>query len=69
MGDVINLNQYRKARAKLGKERRAAENQARFGRAKRERDEARHTQERRERELDGKRLDHGRSADEPPSAS
>ncbi len=69
MADVINFTRYRKARAKLSRERRSAENQARFGRNKRERDDSRHAEERRERKLDGKRLDHERSADEPPSAS
>ncbi len=69
MGDVINLTRYRKARAKLSGKRRSAENQARFGRNRRERDESRHTEERRERKLDGKRLDHDCSADEPPIVS
>ena len=69
MGDVINLTRYRKARAKLNRERRSAENRVRFGRGKRDRDEARYAGERCDRELDGKRLDHECSADEPPSAS
>lgn len=69
MGDVVNLNKYRKERARIGKLRRAAENRSRAGRGAAERNEARKVEGNRDKELDGKRMEHARPADEPPSAS
>ncbi len=69
MGDVVNLNQYRKELAKQRRQRRAAGNRSSHGRDKHEREEARLREERRNKELDGKRLESGQSADEPPGAS
>lgn len=37
MADIVNLNRLRKARARAGKEDQAAENRARFGVPKKER--------------------------------
>jgi hypothetical protein len=69
MGDVVNLNKYRKRRAKLGKERRSAENRSGSGANPAERAGVRQVEERRNKELDGKRLEPPRPADEPPTAS
>jgi len=52
MGDVINLNRYRKLKAKAERERRAAEKRARFGIPKSER-----AKTSAERTLDARRLD------------
>ena len=57
MGDVVNLNQYRKRRERLRAERRGAENRTRMGRTKLERDTATNEDERHHRELDGKRIE------------
>ncbi len=57
MGDVVNLNQYRKRRERLRAEGRGAENRARIGRTKLERDTATNEAERRQRKLDGKRIE------------
>jgi hypothetical protein len=52
MGDVVNLNRYRKQKAKAERERRAAEKRMRFGTPKAER-----TKTSAERTLDARRLD------------
>ena len=57
MGDVVNLNHYRKRRERLRAGRRAAENRERLGRTKLERDTATTEAERRHREHDGKRVE------------
>lgn len=57
MGDVINLNQYRKARARAEKERLAAEKRVRHGRTRTDRKAAKDEQARQAAELEGKRLD------------
>jgi hypothetical protein len=62
MGDVVNLNRYRKLKAKAERERRAAENRTRFGASKAERGKASA-----ERSLDERRLDGAERADEPGS--
>jgi hypothetical protein len=56
MGDVINLNQYRKARARAEKERLAAEQRARHGRTRVARETVKRKEEHAAAELDGKRL-------------
>jgi hypothetical protein len=56
MGDVINLNQARKAREKKSRERQAAVNRTRFGRDKTERQRSADDQNRVKKELDGKAL-------------
>lgn len=59
MGEVVNLNRARKARAKTERERTAAENRVRFGRTKAERDEERARREAAERLLDGRAVTRG----------
>jgi hypothetical protein len=59
MGDVVNLNRYRKLKAKAERERRASEKRARFGVSKTER-----AKTSAERALDTRRLD-GTRRDEP----
>tara|TARA_B100000378_G_scaffold215753_1_gene178820 strand:+ start:289 stop:528 length:240 start_codon:yes stop_codon:yes gene_type:complete len=56
MGDVINLNAVRKQRERAAKEARAAENRARFGQSRLQRDLRDAEQSRAQRELDRKRL-------------
>lgn len=57
MGEVVNLNKYRKVRQRVDDEKRAVENRAKFGRSKLERDQARTQTERDLRDIDDKRLD------------
>ena len=56
MGDVVNLNKYRKNRQRVRTERTAAQNRVRFGRDKLERERARIENERTAREQEDKRL-------------
>ena len=56
MGDVVNLNQVRKAREKLTRERQATVNRARFGRDKTERQRSVDDQNKLKKDLDGKAL-------------
>jgi len=56
MGDVINLNQARKAREKKAQLRQAAANRSKFGRDKTERQRAADDQSKVKKELDGKAL-------------
>lgn len=57
MGDVINLNRFRKQRAKGEREEAAARNRVRFGRSKEEKAKEKSETARRNRELEGKKLD------------
>ena len=57
MADVVNLNQYRKQRARRDNHKRAAENRNRFGRSKPEQEKARREAEKAAKDLDNKRLD------------
>ena len=57
MGEVVNLNKYRKVRQRVDDEKRAVENRAKFGRCKRERDQARDQAEREHKDLEDKRLE------------
>lgn len=68
MGDVVNLNQYRKQRSRASSQKRASENRVRFGRSKD--DKARQSQdaERSGRELEGKQLDKPSSPEDAPKA-
>ena len=56
MADIINLNQYRKARARAEKERLAQESRVRHGQTRTTKDAARREQERELLALDGKLL-------------
>ncbi|MCW3834780.1 DUF4169 family protein [Sphingomonas canadensis] len=57
MGDVINLNRARKAKARVEKSARAVENRIRFGRTKEQKAADRAAQEKAARDLDGARRD------------
>ena len=57
MADVVNLNQYRKQRARRDGQKRAAVNRSRFGRSKQEQEKARREAEKAAKDLDNKRLD------------
>jgi len=65
MGDVVNLNQYRKKVQRAEKEQRAAVNRARAGRAKSERRVSRGETERRDAALDGNKLEREADAEHP----
>jgi len=67
MGDVVNLNQYRKQREKSRKARESAQNRALFGLSKDERTVLHDELERGTNALDGKKLDSSGS-EEPPQA-
>ncbi|UZW54994.1 DUF4169 family protein [Sphingobium sp. JS3065] len=53
MGDVINLRQARKARARADKDRLAQRNRAKFGRTKAERQAQSLEEERKNRHIEG----------------
>lgn len=57
MADIINLNKKRKAKARLVKEKKAAENRIKFGRTKKEKQIEKLENERHERHLDGHKLE------------
>jgi hypothetical protein len=57
MGDIINLNKFRKARNKAKADAQATENRQRFGRTKASRTQTRAEAEQAKRDLDGKELD------------
>ncbi|WP_082914683.1 DUF4169 family protein [Paramagnetospirillum marisnigri] len=57
MPEIINLNRYRKARAKAEAQERAADNRVAFGRTKVEKTEARKAREKLDQALDGKKLE------------
>ncbi|MCY1054321.1 DUF4169 family protein [Nannocystis sp. SCPEA4] len=63
MGDVINLNRYRKAKARAEKEQKAEANRARHARTRAEKQTVQRELDRQSAELDGKRLD---SAEDGP---
>lgn len=69
MGDVVNLQQYRKKLKREGAERRAIGQRAREGQSRNERRRIDNTRRRQERDLDGKRLEWPRDGgDTPPSS-
>ena len=57
MASIVNLNRFRKAKARADDARRAAENRVQSGRGKSERGQADDERRRLERELDGKRIE------------
>jgi hypothetical protein len=57
MGDVINLNRFRKARARAEDAKQAEENRSRFGRSKEQKRRQEREDERKAKDLDGKKLD------------
>jgi hypothetical protein len=64
MGDVVNLNRYRKLKARAERERRAGEKRARLGIPKSERAKTSV-----ERALDDRRLEGARRDDDAPKQS
>lgn len=68
MGEIVNLNKYRKDRAKKREQRKSAESRVRHGRSHGERREAMHDEKRRNQELDGKSIDPGGPDENPPAA-
>jgi hypothetical protein len=57
MGDVVNLNKFRKARNKSKADAQAAENRQRFGRTKEALAKIHADADQAKRDLDGKELD------------
>ena len=57
MGEVVNLNRARKARAKAATEKTAANNRVKHGTPKRLRKQSEAERKRKEAESEGKRLD------------
>ncbi|WP_119460196.1 DUF4169 family protein [Rhodospirillaceae bacterium SYSU D60014] len=55
MGEVVNLNKYRKGRQRLKDEKLAAENRVKFGRSKADLNQTQAEIERASKELDDKR--------------
>jgi hypothetical protein len=56
-GDVVNLRQFRKQKARAAKDAEAEANRARYGRTKAEKTVSRAEVERREKTLDGAKRD------------
>ena len=67
MGDVVNLNQFRKKRDRAAKAQKGAANRARSGRNKAERQVTQAEAARGDGTLDGKRIDH--EPEEPEGSS
>ncbi|MBE7638536.1 DUF4169 family protein [Sneathiella sp. P13V-1] len=57
MGDVVNLNKFRKQQRRSEQEKQASENRTRFGLNKMQKKEIRDKAEKAEKELSGKKLD------------
>lgn len=57
MGDVVNLNRFRKQRARAEGEKQAAENRATFGRSKAERTATAKIRRKAETDIENKKLD------------
>ncbi|WP_428697804.1 DUF4169 family protein [Stappia sp.] len=64
-GDIVNLRQARKARARREKESRAAENRVQFGRSKSEKALDRTTAEKSAAHVDAHRREHPQAGPEP----
>jgi hypothetical protein len=63
MAEIVNLNQFRKAKARESDQHQAAANRVRFGRTKVEKDNDRRATERRETLHSGKELEKGEAGD------
>ena len=59
MGDLVNLNLFRKRKDRARAERAASEHRVKFGRNTAEKTENRFDSDRTKKDLDGKRLDDG----------
>lgn len=65
MGDVVNLKQFRKAKERAEKQKRAEENRAKFGRTKADRERQRASEEKQDASLSGHQLEHEDDGREP----
>lgn len=68
MGDVVNLNQFRKQRSRTTSQKQASENRAKFGRSKDDKTRQIYETDRTSRELDGKQIDKPSSPEDAPKA-
>ena len=68
MGDVVNLNQFRKLRTRAESQKKAGENRVRYGRSKDEKARQVTEFDRTHRDLDGKQLDKPASPEDAPKA-
>ena len=57
MGEIVNLNRARKAKAKADREVQAAENRVRFGQTKAEKQKAQVERDAKNRNLDGHKME------------
>lgn len=57
MTDPVNLNRFRKAKARVGAKATAAENRVRFGQPKSEQTRVEAEREKAKRDLDGSKID------------
>lgn len=57
MPEIVNLNRARKQKARAGRKAQAAENRVRFGRTKAERETAKATADKAERDIAGHRIE------------
>jgi hypothetical protein len=67
MGNIVNLQQYRKKLKRRQASLAAAENRLHHGLPKRDRESMTSERGRRDRDLDGKRIEPGPAEDEPPT--
>ena len=56
MGDLVNLNKFRKAKQRRNQDAHATINREKFGRSKADKDRDQQQRERKDRSLDGARL-------------
>jgi hypothetical protein len=66
MGEIVNLNQYRKRRERAERGRKASENRVRFGLDATERGRNASDRQARDKALDGKKLDRPADDTDPP---
>jgi len=64
MAEIVNLNQFRKAKSRESDAQQASENRVRFGRNKAEKENDRRAAERRDALLNGKELEKSETSDE-----
>ncbi len=69
MGDVVNLNQFRKEQARTAEKRAARENRAKFGRSGSEKRAERTEEDKARRDIDGKKREPHEPADTPEDRS
>lgn len=69
MGDVVNLQQYRKKLKRQASARRAASQRGRDGQSRNERRQSETTRRRHERDMEGKRLERTKDEEGPPPSA